>query len=75
MRKAHFGEQETICFPAIPGVLAVTPCAQPALHATSAVGTEDIALAHLLTQALPQLPRAVLGCYRTKSATFSLRHE
>lgn len=56
MRKAHFGEQETIYFPAIPGVLAVTLCAQPAGHATSAAGTEDIALAHLLTQALPQLP-------------------
>lgn len=48
-------------------VLAVMLCAQ---HVTSTAGTEDIALAHLLTRGLPEFPRAILGCCRTKSATF-----
>lgn len=49
-------------------VLAVMPCAQPAQHVTGTAATEDIALAHL-TQGLPEFPRAILGCYRTKNAT------
>lgn len=43
-------------------VLDVMPCALPVQHVTSAAGTEDIALAHLLTQGLPEFPRAILGC-------------